>query len=418
VTVRRRSLRPRAARWLAAATALVALAACSAQTTTSNSVQPGGSSGAASASAGSSNPAEEIAGLPQGAQDNYERYNLFSKIYPNPYANLKAPTGAVKYCLSLPYLGNTWEQTFQDQVKSMVSKLAASGSAQPQVTVTDANNSVATQISQLNSMLQEGCQVVLANPTSATALCPTFDKANKQGVVVVVGAPTYCKSAMNVSFNIYHSTFESAQAIAKALNYKGNILEVTGIPGATDTATNQLAANAAFKGHPGIKVVGTVAGNWTASVAQTAVTQWLATHPTKVDAIMDEGAMGVAAETALQQAGRPLAVTNFYESDCQELAFAKQHPELVPIMLHQAPGPGVFAMVTTAVRILNGQAPKINTILFPIPGPQGSEVDSWYEPSMTVESTCFADPSPAIPAVETYLADFFTGGKPVTVPHP
>jgi ribose transport system substrate-binding protein len=407
----------RALRCLAAVTALVALAACSAQTTSSTGTAPAASGAAATGTAGTT-PTAEVAGLPAAAQQNYERYDLFSKLYPNPYAGFTAPSGPAKYCLSLPYLGNTWEQTFQDTVKSMVAKLAAAGSAQPGVTVTDANNAVATQISQLNSMLQEGCNVILANPTSATALCPTFDKANQKGVVVVVGAPTYCKSAMNVSFNIYHSTFESAEAIAKALNYKGNILEVTGIPGADDTSTNQLAANAAFKGHPGLKVVGTVAGNWTASVAQTAVTQWLATHPTKVDAIMDEGAMGVAAETALQQAGRPLAVTNFYESDCQELAFAKQHPDLVPIMLDQAPGPGVFAMVTTAARILNGQSPKLNTILFPIPGPEGPQIDTWFDSSMTVASTCFAAAEPAIPAVETYLADFFTGGTPVTVPHP
>ena len=128
------------------------------------------------------------------------------------------------------------------------------------------------------------------------------------------------------------------------MNYQGNLLLVTGIPGVADAATATAAATAAMSGHPGLKVVGQYTGQWTASVAQTATAQWLASHPgIKVDGIVDEGAMGVAAETALQQAGRPLAKVSLQEGDCQELAFQKANPSLVTYMTDQAPAPGAYA---------------------------------------------------------------------------
>ena len=147
-----------------------------------------------------------------------------------------------------------------------------------------------------------------------------------------------------VSFDVYQNSYELASHLVKAMNYQGNLLEITGVPGVADAATATAAATAAIKGHSGLHIVGSYTGEWTASVAQQATSQWLASHPgVKVDGIIDEGAMGIAAETALQQAGRPLAKVSLQEGDCQELAFQKQHPSLVPYMTDQAPAPGSYA---------------------------------------------------------------------------
>jgi len=133
-----------------------------------------------------------------------------------------------------------------------------------------------------------------------------------------------------------------------------------------------------------------------------------------VDGIIDEGAMGVAAETALQQAGRPLAKVSLQEGDCQELAFEKLHPDLVPFMTDQAPAPGAYAEMDVALRMLAGQQPALDTILYPIPGPTSATFSQWYTASMTVSSACFASPAPALPALASYLGQFFTGGSTVS----
>ena len=208
----------------------------------------------------------------------------------------------------------------------------------------------------------------------------------------------YCNNAITVSFDVYQNSYELAANLYKAMNYQGNLLEITGVPGVADAATATAAATAAMAGHPGLKVVGNYTGEWTASVAQTATAQWLGSHPgVKVDGIIDEGAMGVAAETALQQAGRPLAKVSLQEGDCQELAFQKQNPALVPFMTDQAPAPGAYATMDVALRILAGQQPALDTILYPIPGPTAATFNQWYTPAMTTSSACFASPKPALP---------------------
>jgi hypothetical protein len=102
------------------------------------------------------------------------------------------------------------------------------------------------------------------------------------------------------------------------------------------------------------------------------------------------------------------------EGDCQELAFQKANPSLVPFMTDQAPAPGAYATMDVALRLLAGQQPALDTILYPIPGPTAATFNQWYTPSMTTSSSCFASPKPALPAIGTYLGQFFTGGQPVT----
>ncbi len=355
-----------------------------------------------------------MSAVPSGAKINYTNYQQYAKLYPNAYQNYKPPTGKVKYCESTFFLANTFQQGFLASTKQMVTDLAAQGKADPDLEVQSSNNATATQVSQLQSEVQDGCQVILLQPSSTTAFCPTIQTALQKNVLILSAQPIDCNGAITVSFDVYQNSFELADALFKSMNYKGNVLEVTGVPGVADAATATAAATAAMSGHPDLKVVGSYTGQWTASVAQTATSQWLASHPgVTVDGIIDEGAMGVAAETALQQAGKPLAKVSLQEGDCQELAFKEAHPDLVPFITDQAPAPGAYAMMNVAQRMLAGQQPVLDTILYPIPGPTDATFDQWYTSDMTVSSTCFASPKPALPALANYLPQFFTGGSTV-----
>ena len=423
---RLRSARPRfrVAAIAALVIAAAALSACSSAVTSSGSsattssaaAQPSSSSTSSAAAAGSSSTATVgVSAVPAGAQTDYTHYDLYAKLYPNAYQNYKAPTGKVQYCESTFYLGNTYQQGQVTAFKQMVSQLAASGKAQSNFIVENSNNSTATQLSQFQSEIESGCNVIFLDAGSTTAFCSQFTTALQKNVVVVSFDPVYCNNAITVSFDVYQNSYELAAALYKSMNYQGNLLEITGVPGVADAATATAAATAAMQGHSGLKVVGNYTGEWTASVAQQATAQWLASHPgVKVDGIIDEGAMGVAAETALQQAGRPLAKVSLQEGDCQELAFQKQNPSLVPFMTDQAPAPGAYAGMDVALRLLAGQQPALDTILYPIPGPTTATFSQWYTPSMTVSSACFASPKPALPAIGSYLGQFFTGGTPVT----
>ena len=414
------------------ALAVAALSACGSSAVTSSNSAP--SSAAASSAAASSAPASsapassggsastetDISAVPAGAKDSYTNYQLYSKLYPNAYQNFKPPTGKVQYCESTFYLGNTYQQGEITAFKQMIAPLAAAGKAESNFIVQNSNNSVATQVSQLQSEIQSGCDVIFLNNNSTTAFCDQYTNAIQKNVLVISLDPSYCNNAITVSFDVYENSYQLAANLYKGMNYQGNLLLVTGIPGVADAATATAAATAAMQGHPGLKVVGNYTGQWTASVAQTATAQWLGSHPgVKVDGIVDEGAMGVAAETALQQAGRPLAKVSLQEGDCQELAFQKQNPSLVTYMTDQAPAPGAYASMNVALRMMAGQQPALDTILYPIPGPTPATFNQWYTPNMTVSSACFASPKPALPAITSYLDQFFTGGQQVaTFPVP
>ena len=411
------------------ALAVAALSACGSSAVTSNgaassaapssaastAAAPSSAAPAASAAAGGSSTTEtDLSAVPAGAKEAYTNYQLYSKLYPNAYQNFKPPTGKVQYCESTFYLGNTYQQGEITAFKQMIAKLAKDGKAESNFIVQNSNNSVATQVSQLQSEIQSGCDVIFLNNNSTTAFCDQYTNAIKKNVLVISLDPSYCNNAITVSFDVYENSYQLAANLYKGMNYQGNLLEITGIPGVADAATATAAATAAMKGHPGLKVVGQYTGQWTASVAQTATAQWIASHPgIKVDGIIDEGAMGVAAETALQQAGRPLAKVSLQEGDCQELAFQKQNPSLVTYMTDQAPAPGAYASMNVALRILAGQQPALDTILYPIPGPTAATFNQWYTSDMTVSSACFASPKPALPAITSYLGQFFTGGTQV-----
>jgi ribose transport system substrate-binding protein len=417
----------------AAALAVAAASACGSSAVTSNgggsstsaAAAPSSAAAAPSSAAASSAPASSAAGggnttetdisaVPAGAKEAYTNYQLYSKLYPNAYQDFKPPAGKVQYCESTFYLGNTYQQGEITAFKQMIASLAKDGKAESNFIVQNSNNSVATQVSQLQSEIQSGCDVIFLNNNSTTAFCDQYTNAIQKNVLVISLDPSYCNNAITVSFDVYQNSYDLAANLYKGMNYQGNLLEITGIPGVADAATATAAATAAMKGHPGLKVVGSYTGQWTASVAQTATAQWIASHPgIKVDGIVDEGAMGVAAETALQQAGRPLAKVSLQEGDCQELAFQKQNPDLVTYMTDQAPAPGAYASMNVALRIMAGQQPALDTILYPIPGPTPATFSQWYTPSMTVSSACFASPKPALPAITTYMAQFFTGGTQI-----
>lgn len=364
---------------------------------------------------GASANTNPLGNIPKSVLPNYAGYQIFSRVYANPYAGWKPPAAPWKFCESTSYSGNTWEQGTQAEYAKLVNELKAMGEAKGSLTVTDSNGTTALQISQLNSLVSEGCNVIFSVPGSPTAMCNGIANAESHGVLFITDdTPIYCKDGINVSFNGYEATYVGAKAVVAALHGKGNIIAETGIPGAVGTLANDDGLDAAIKGHSGITLLGKVVGDWTGSVAQTATAQFLATHPQTINGIVDFGAMGVSAELALQQAGRPYAVVNSFEASCSELAFAKAHPSDVAVIEDQAPYGAAWETFDVALRMLNGEQPVANTLFYPIPGPTQATIGQWYKPSMTIKSTCFSTPPNGRDVPDSYFNPLFKGGKPLT----
>jgi ribose transport system substrate-binding protein len=55
---------------------------------------------------------------------------------------------------------------------------------------------------------------------------------------------------------------------------------------------------------------------------------------------------------------------------------------------------------------MSGQKPKVNTIFFPLPIITNDNIDDYYDPSMTMQSTCFANGKDRHLVTDAYSTSF------------
>jgi ribose transport system substrate-binding protein len=362
------------------------------------------------------NPEHEAAlqPIPKDQHKYYDGYWYFATVGANPYQNWTPPKGPVKFCYNDSYQGNNWRAAALAEYQKLVAQYAKSGVAKPGLIVTNSNNNIDVQLSQLNNLVRQGCNVVLTIPSSPVGLCAGVHDAREKGVLVIaVESPTKCEDAINIDFNEYYGGLQTARWLVNALGGKGNVVVVDGVPGLSATVARREAALSVFRQYPGIKVVGTVIGMWTPSIAKSAMVQFLATHPQRIDGVWDSGLTGVAAAQALAQSGRAPAKINGLPGDCSFIAYWKQN-NLHSFSLSQGAAPAIYEGFLVAARMLNGQRPVVNTILYPLPEITDANLDQWYKPNMTVQSTCFADPPDGRAVADSFFDPLFVGGKKLT----
>lgn len=361
-----------------------------------------------------SDHARALQSVPPDLQKYYDGYWYFATVGADPYQDWTPPKGPAQFCYNDSYQGNNWRAAALAEYQKLVKEYAKDGRAKPDLIVTNSNNNINVQLSQLNNLVRQGCNVILSIPSSPTGLCSGVHDAREKGVLFIsVESPVTCKDAINIDFNEYYGGLQTARWLVQALGGKGNVVMVDGVPGLAPTVARREAAMSVFRQYPGIKVIGTVVGMWTPSVAKSAMVQFLATHPQRIDGVWDSGLTGVAAAQALAQSGRPPAKINGLPGDCSFIAYWKQN-HMNSFSLSQGAAPAIYEAFVVAVRMLNGQKPVVNTILYPLPEITDANLDQWYRPDMTVQSNCFADPADGRAVPDSFFDPLFKGGTPMT----
>jgi len=157
-------------------------------------------------------------------------------------------------------------------------------------------------------MVLEGYDAIVILAASDTALKSVVRDACNAGIVVVILASKVNEPCV---YEVNYDWSEMGRAqidyVAERLGGKGNLLEIRGIAGDATDADISSGIHKAAQNYPGLKIVHTVYGNWTASVAQREVALALPSLP-KIDAIVDQGGDGYGAAMAFKAAGRPLPI--------------------------------------------------------------------------------------------------------------
>jgi ABC-type sugar transport system substrate-binding protein len=355
-----------------------------------------------------------LSAIPATYRTYYTGYQYFIKMYPNGYANWSPPKPPWKFCYNDSYIGNAWRADSLATYQRIFTQLKADGLATGTLDVTESNNNISLQLAQLESQIRSGCNVIISIPGSPTGLNAGIAEARQKGVLFIADeAAVDSGNAINVTFNDYYAQKTLTAWVMKAMGGKGNVVNVLGIPGETQTAASISADDAVFASNHNVKVLGTVYGQWTAATVKSVMLEFLATHPEVVNGIIDNGASGLSAEQALQQDGRPLAKTADYSAECGFLAFWKQ-THIDTIAQSQGGGPALYEAVEVALRMMAGQKPVVNSIFYPLPIITAQNFDQYYKPTMTLQSSCFANPPNYKAVPDSFFNGLFTGGTPVT----
>jgi ribose transport system substrate-binding protein len=177
--------------------------------------------------------------------------------------------------LSMSYVGNDW----QAEAQNMVSAMAKYYSDEVDLKIQVAGPVAQKQIQQINAMVQAGANAIIVYPISPTALNPAIKNACDKGVVVFAYDSTVTEPcAYNVFTDQKKLASESAEWVAKQMDYKGNLIFVTGVAGTSVDTDRNDAARAVFKKYPDIKIVAEPNGMWSQAVARKALTEVMSTR--------------------------------------------------------------------------------------------------------------------------------------------
>lgn len=154
------------------------------------------------------------------------------------------------------------------------------------------------QVEQIDSLVNEGIDLLIIAPNQVQTISPAIDRAYDKGIPVIVfeRKTSSQKYTAFISADNYEMGRTMGEYIASRLDGKGNVLEIKGLEGSSPAIERHKGFMDAIEKVPGIKVVGSLQGDWTEETAYETTKQWFATNKdVRVDLVFganDRTAMG------------------------------------------------------------------------------------------------------------------------------
>jgi ribose transport system substrate-binding protein len=220
--------------------------------------------------------------------------------------------GSKKVSLALAdgFGDNNWRKVTVGEAKAEITKCPNISS----FSYTDGQGNTQKAISDIQGLVAKGTQALVVFPDAGQAVLPALRSAYKAKVVTVPyrvspGGKAGTDYDAFVSTDFTQAGVLWAKWLVKALNGKGNVLNLGGPPANSQSLAEYNGMQSVLKAYPDIKFVGTTpyeVTNWDAAQTQKVVTAALAKYP-KIDAITtDFGAALASSFPAFAQAGRQI----------------------------------------------------------------------------------------------------------------
>lgn len=203
------------------------------------------------------------------------------------------------------YNGNSYHQAMEAYMQEAADKLKAEGHIS-ELTIVEANQDAATQISQIEDFIMQGYDLIVIDPCSTSSLNSAVEEAANAGIpcLIINDGPIDYENELvyQLNFNFTDLAQTLTEQVIEQIGGKGTIIELRGTAGTTcDTQMHQGVLNALEK-YPDVTVAAEIYTDWTGSKAQSELNSVLPTLD-KVDGLVTQGGDAYAAVQAFLSAG-------------------------------------------------------------------------------------------------------------------
>ncbi len=179
-------------------------------------------------------------------------------------------------------------------------------SGQAAITVFDGQYDALTQSNQFDSMITQRFDAIIFVPIDIQAGADAVKKA-KAANIPVIGSNARVAGNDLTSYvgsdDVKAGTME-AEAIAKAMGAKGNVVIIEGPVGQSGEIERGRGNRQVLSANPGMKILEHKTANWSRAEAQALMENWLTAHPGQIQGVIGQNdEMGLGALQAIKAAG-------------------------------------------------------------------------------------------------------------------
>jgi ribose transport system substrate-binding protein len=306
--------------------------------------------------------------MPQTLQDIYSSYpdNLIESPWATTKITAKPPwkIGYITVGVSNQYQNNVLK-SLKEEFAAAKAQGLVEGDLVTNIPPSLQQSTPESQIAAIKQMIRQGVDAIIVNPADSVAESPAMEQAGKQGVpIILADVPPAPGSKYQTS--TWTQNQVEADAGTLGIVQKGNILIVRGIAGNQNDKVlyNQKVVD--LKNCPDIKVASVIYGNWDNGTTKQAVSQYLASHPQKIDGVLQDGGMFAGIVQAFESRGIEVPPVGMEQCAAGDLSWWLKKIDTYKTVGGCINGlQGGYVYFNTALRILANKGPKYNVLSMP-----------------------------------------------------
>lgn len=223
-------------------------------------------------------------------------------------AGMEEAKGDYVVGISNSLFGNSWRESMIDSMEEVANFYIEKGMLKDYI-VQQSGPDVQTQIQQIRNMINEGVDLIVINPSSATGLTGVIEEASDVGIPTIVMDAELLgddrELALSVATDKFIETYESGSYIAEQMGGEGNVITLLGNAAYQPTQKRQQGFEAVYEENPGLNELAVAYGEWNQATAEAVMNDMVATYQ-NIDAVMTTGSMAMGALRAFMNAGKEL----------------------------------------------------------------------------------------------------------------